>query len=130
MTDSLVDDNPFAAEAEQRWPQQYAQSQSRYEALSVAARREIQDRHQDIAEQLGHLKRSGASADSSEVQEQIDRHYEWVCNFWTPTGEAYIGLGQMYVDDERFAATYEKVSEGLADFIRRAILHYAASNLT
>ena len=36
----------------------------------------------------------------------------------------YLGLGKMYVEDERFTAYYEKYREGLAEFIYRAIEIY------
>lgn len=52
-------------------------------------------------------------------------HKEWL-NFTWPSysKEAHAGLAQMYVDDERFAAYYEKACEGGAKFLRDAILIY------
>ena len=48
---------------------------------------------------------------------------------WTPGRDAYIGLGRMYVDDERFTATYDAVAPGLAPYLRDAIAVYAESDL-
>jgi DNA-binding transcriptional MerR regulator len=123
------DNNPYADEARERWPNQYADSQQRYGRLTREQQQEIQERHQDIAAKLADLFKAQVAADAPEVQEQIDRHYGWICEFWTPSAEAYRGLGQMYVDDERFASNYNDLAEGLAPFIRGAILHYASSNL-
>ena len=44
---------------------------------------------------------------------------------WTPTAQAYRGLGQLYVDDERFSARYEQIAPGLAAYQRDAMIVYA-----
>jgi hypothetical protein len=121
--------NPHADEAAQRWPDSFAESQSRLAKLTVPQQREIFAQHGIIAVALTQLMLEGKEPHSAEVQEQIGEHYRWICNFWTPDLAGYVALGQMYVDDERFKATYEGFAEGLAEFIRRGILHYAASNL-
>lgn len=127
--DGFAVENPYAEEAQQRWPDTYAQSQARIAKLPKEEQKRIFEQHGEIARGLGDLLKSGAAADSVPVQELIDRHYKWICNFWTPDAKSYSALGQMYVDDERFTATYESFAPGLALFIRDAILHHAASNL-
>jgi hypothetical protein len=42
-----------------------------------------------------------------------------------PTKEYLIGLGEMYVADPRFGATYDRHGEGTAEFIRDALKVYA-----
>jgi hypothetical protein len=37
---------------------------------------------------------------------------EGICRFWTPNAAAFRNLGAMYVGDERFKATYEKIAAG------------------
>ena len=39
--------------------------------------------------------------------------------------EAFKGLGQMYVDDERFTKSIDGFGEGLATFMRDAMMVYA-----
>ena len=131
MTESFdgFEQNPYAYEAEQRWPDNFAESQKRMGKLSPQQRGDVIEVGNEITRQLAALFKSEAAADSPEVQEQIDRHYNWVCNFWTPQRESYIGLGEMYVADARFTAHYNEFAVGLAPFIRDAILHYATSNL-
>lgn len=52
-------------------------------------------------------------------------HKKWLLFYWDAyTPEAHRGLGQMYVDDERFKAYYEKIAPGAAEFLRDAILNY------
>jgi MerR family transcriptional regulator, thiopeptide resistance regulator len=53
-----------------------------------------------------------------------------VCGFWTPNRASYAGLGELYVEDERFAASYEKVRPGLAAYMREAMKEYARQRLS
>ena len=127
---SLVSsENPYASEAEQRWPDNFAQSQARMAKLSPTERGDVIEAGNQITRELAQAFNGEMAADSPDVQELIDRHYLWVCNFWTPQRDSYIGLGQMYVDDPRFTAHYNEFAVGLAPFIRDAILRYATLNL-
>ena len=122
-------DDPYAEEAQQRWPEQYAESQRRLKRLSKQEQRELFERGGAITAAIGAQFTDGAAADSPQVQVLIAAHHDWVAAFWTPNREAYIGLGRMYVDDPRFAANYEKVAPGLAVFMRDAIAVWAHANL-
>jgi hypothetical protein len=42
--------------------------------------------------------------------------------------EAHAGLAKMYVEDRHFAAYYDKVHPGGAEFLRDAILIYTGEN--
>jgi hypothetical protein len=63
------------------------------------------------------------------VQAAIARHHAWIENFYPCPAEMYRGLGQMYVDDPRFTATFDKVRPGLAVFMRDAMAYYAGQAL-
>lgn len=125
----LVVTNQYESEAQQRWPDTFAQSQAHLGKLSPTERGQIIEDGNQITRELASMLNAKVAADAPEVQELIDRHYKWVCNFWTPTQDSYIALGQMYLDDERFTAHYDEFESGLANFIRDAILRYASSNL-
>jgi DNA-binding transcriptional MerR regulator len=59
------------------------------------------------------------------AQKAAQLHKEWLCYFWTHySKEAHAGLAQMYVDDERFKANYDKEQPGTAEFLRDAIRIY------
>jgi DNA-binding transcriptional MerR regulator len=59
------------------------------------------------------------------AQQAADLHKQWICFFWpTYSKEAHAGLAQMYVDDERFTAYYDKEQPGTAEFLRDAIAIY------
>ncbi|MCL5256635.1 MAG: TipAS antibiotic-recognition domain-containing protein [Chloroflexi bacterium] len=60
-----------------------------------------------------------------EVQKLIDRHFRQINErYYTCTIEIYRGLGDLYVNDERFKANYEMVRQGLAEFMRAAMHVY------
>ncbi len=59
------------------------------------------------------------------AQKACELHKKWLCYLWDHySKEAHIGLAQMYVDDPRFTAYYDKIAVGCAEFLRDAILIY------
>ncbi|EUJ44620.1 MerR family transcriptional regulator [Listeria riparia] len=61
------------------------------------------------------------------AQEVAALHKEWLSTYWdTYSKEAHAGLAQMYVDDERFTAYYDKDQPGLAAFLRDAIVIFTS----
>ncbi|MCX8131495.1 MAG: TipAS antibiotic-recognition domain-containing protein [Clostridia bacterium] len=57
------------------------------------------------------------------AQEAAELHKKWLTYYWSEySKEAHAGLAQMYVDDERFRAYYDKIQPGTAVFLRDAIL--------
>ncbi|MFY0546441.1 MerR family transcriptional regulator [Brevibacillus sp. H7] len=71
----------------------------------------------------------GEAVDSPEVQKLVQKHFEWINNFYTPTKEVYAGLGDLYVDHPDFRKFYEKYHPQLAEYLRDAIKIYADQNL-
>ena len=56
-------------------------------------------------------------------------HKKWLCHYWDSySEEAHVGIAQMYVDDERFTAYYDKIAPGCAVFLRDAVLAFVESN--
>lgn len=59
------------------------------------------------------------------AQKAADLHKQWLTYYWKEySKEAHAGLAQMYVDDERFTAYYDKEQPGTAVFLRDAIHIY------
>ena len=124
-----VIENPYAAEAEARWASEYQASLKRFGLLSDAEQAAAVDRGERLRDELAELFTSGAPAKDELVQLLIASHYDWICLFWTPNREQYIGLGQMYGQDPRFTEFYDKKANGLADFIGEAIRVWSENNL-
>ncbi|MEJ8305417.1 MerR family transcriptional regulator [Saccharibacillus sacchari] len=62
---------------------------------------------------------------SPPAQEAIGDWYVFLGNFGTYSYEAFAGLGEMYVQDERFKQNIDKYGEGLAAFMSEAMAVYA-----
>jgi len=80
---------------------------------------------------LATLKAALATGDpaSQLAQQAADLHRQWLSYFWDSyTKEAHAGVAQMYVDDERFTAYYDREQPGTAAFLRDAILIYTGAN--
>ncbi|MBW0104027.1 MerR family transcriptional regulator [Pseudonocardia sp. KRD291] len=121
--------DPYAAEARERWPEQYAQSRERtagWGPEQVAAMHAEKDA---VHRRLAELMAAGDPVDAPAVQDAVAAHHAWVGRFWTPGRAAYEGLGRMYADDPRFTATVDGYRAGLSPYLRDAIAVYAAAHL-
>lgn len=115
----------------QRWgnTDAYKQSVERVGKMSKADLERVKAESEDIRVQTGKLMQEGFSFDSSKVQQQIDRFYNHLYNFYDPSYALFKGLGEMYVSDPRFTKVYEDITEGLAQFMKEAMAFYADKNL-
>jgi len=63
------------------------------------------------------------------AQKAVRLHKEWLGIWWDQyTPEYHAGLGQMYVEDERFRQHYDVRREGAAEFLRDAIFVFTGVN--
>ena len=117
-------------EARDRWPDQFDQVRSVAQAMPPG---EMVAEQQQLTAQMirmAELMTAGRAPADPAVQAEVDQHYRWVARFWAPSAEAYRNLGQLYVDDHRFRANYERITEGLATFQRDAMTFYADERLS
>lgn len=56
----------------------------------------------------------------------VELHRKWLGNWGEYSDGMHVGLGRMYVEDERFAAHYDALRKGAAVFLRDAIEAYYA----
>lgn len=128
------DHTQYKKEVEQKWGRQaYADSDAWWRSLSDGEKRAFQSEITDIAEGFAEASQRGLDVRSQEVQELTQRQYEWVGTGWggtQPSAEAFIGLGQIYVDDPRFGATYTSEGRNYATYVRDAMTAYAEDRLT
>ncbi|MGV9836233.1 MerR family transcriptional regulator [Nocardia niigatensis] len=123
----------YQDEVTQRWGKDAWERGDRWwNAKSDSEKRAFQQTHLDIAADYGRARAAGLPVDSHEVQEIVQRHYEWLAA--TPTGAAinaqyFNGLGDMYVADPRFAKNYDKHGQGTAEYVRDAMRVYADTRL-
>ncbi len=83
-------------------------------------------RMQTLAEELSMTLKAAMETDDPAgelAQKACALHKEWLlCTWASYSPEAHKGLAQMYVDDERFTAYYDKIAPGCAVFLRDAIM--------
>jgi DNA-binding transcriptional MerR regulator len=123
------DDARYAAEARRRWPGQYEESRRHADSLTAEDKARIGRESTAAMIRMAELMAAGTSVDDEAVQREVHAHYVGVCRFWTPDARAFRCLGQMYVDDGRFTANYERIAVGLAAYYRDAMAAYAGTRL-
>ncbi len=123
------DPNAHEDEARARWGNTSAHAEAARRTKTytketwAAIRAEAQAIHEGFAAAMD----AGKAPDGPEARALADRARMHIDRWFYPCSpEMHAALGQMYVDDPRFAATYEKVREGLAQFVRDAIVGAAA----
>lgn len=80
-------------------------------------------------EKLIELIDAGHEPGDPEVLDVLDGHHRWLSGFWTPDRESYTGLGDLYADDPRFRANFDRTDPRLAEFLRAAMAAYARARL-
>ncbi|RYV50131.1 MerR family transcriptional regulator [Pengzhenrongella frigida] len=125
------DNSAYDAEARERWGDEPVdRSNAAWARLGPAGQAEHHRETAAIGTGLAAAMADGATPDDDRVQALVARHFAQIVVFWTPTAAAYAGLGQMYVDDERFTSTYDAFAPGLAVYLRDAMAVYARVNLS
>lgn len=82
-----------------------------------------QEKFNEIYRNLASLRH--LSLDSKEAQKGIHEWYQFLNKMGNYSLEAFKGLEQMYVNDERFTKNIDGFGEGLAAFMRDAMAVYA-----
>ena len=118
------------AEARERWPEQWEQSARFTEGLTAQDTERMQRAQTASIIRMAELMVAGTDVADPVVQAEIDAAYRTVCQMWTPDAAAFTNLGQMYVDDPRFTATYDAIAPGLAAYFRDGMARYADTRLS
>jgi DNA-binding transcriptional MerR regulator len=122
------DQGQYEQEVTERWgADAWKRGQDWWKGMSDDDKRDFQQEHLDLAAGYAAAREAGERVDSARVQSLVERHYRWIAAGWQqaePSLDAFVGLGDMYVADERFAANYGG-TEG-ATFVRDAIRAFAA----
>ncbi|WP_349947542.1 MerR family transcriptional regulator [Lacrimispora sp. BS-2] len=85
---------------------------------------ELEELTEDLNQTLKAAIEQGDPADEL-AQKACGLHKKWLCFYWEAySEEAHKGVTQMYVDDPRFTAYYDKIAPGCAVFLRDAVEIY------
>ncbi|MFD6415560.1 MerR family transcriptional regulator [Streptomyces sp. NPDC060194] len=125
------DPDRYAAEAEDRWggTDAYAESARRTAAYTKDDWIRVQAEQTDWNNRFAALMATGADAADEAAMDLAEEARALIRrNYYDCTYEIHVGLGEMYVADERFTAYYEAIRPGMAAFLRDAILANALRN--
>ncbi|CAH0293544.1 HTH-type transcriptional activator mta [Peribacillus sp. Bi96] len=116
--------NPYEQEARKLWGDKAVdESNAKVAGMSKEAQKAVSE----IYTKLASIRNS--SPESEEAQAAIKEWYDCLNqNFGTYSLDAFKGLGQMYVDDQRFTKNIDQYGDGLAKFMCDAMGHFADAN--
>ncbi|GGH31754.1 MerR family transcriptional regulator [Paenibacillus segetis] len=119
--------NPYEQEARERWGNAAVeQANDKVGKMSKSGQEALSEGMNDIYRKLANLR--GTSPQSAEAQAAIGEWYDFLNRLGSYSSEAFKGLGQMYVDDERFTKNIDQFGEGLAQFMCEAMSVFAENN--
>jgi hypothetical protein len=124
VTDSRGPEARHAAEAERRWgrTRAFRESQRRAADYGPADWLRIQTEAADIERRLAEVMLAGWPADSAAAMDLAEDHRDHLSRWFYACGpDLHRSLGDLYVEDPRFAAHYDERTPGLARFVRTAI---------
>ncbi|GAA3032549.1 MerR family transcriptional regulator [Kitasatospora albolonga] len=122
----------WETEAEQRWGGTDAWKESRRRTARYTKEdwAKLQQEQAALNERLAAAMKAGVAPGSADGTALAEEHRLQITGAFYDCGhEMHRCLGEMYVADPRFTATYEKVAPGLAHWLRDAIVANADAHL-
>lgn len=134
MTDDLYnipkdpDINQYQDEIKQRWgnTDTYKQSMKKINHMTQIEMAKLKADGEKFTQTIADNMDKGVS--HPDVQSLIKKHHDGIEFFYNCPLAMYKNIGQMYVDDTRFTAYYDKYKPGLAIFMRDAINYFCDKN--
>lgn len=124
---NMIDDNEkkYGEEIRLKYGEkQIDKSNRKIKAMSKEKYAEIKKLSEDVISILNEAFITGDPAGEL-AQKAVELHRKWLSFYWDSyTKEAHVAITQMYVDDERFTAYYDKKQSGVTVFLRDAVLIY------
>lgn len=115
--------NPYEQEARERWGNEKV-DQANANVAGMSA--EQQQQFNEIFRKLAAIR--SLSPTSAEAQTAIKEWYHMLNTISKYSLDAFKGLGQMYIIDERFTKNIDQFGEGLAVFMSEAMAYFADTN--
>ncbi len=108
-------------------PEMVKTSAKRWHSYSKTEKERIMQEGNAVYEALQQAMPNGAA--SPEAQAGIADWRKHMSYFWTPNLDQLVGLADLYNDDPRFKANFDKIDPQLAEFVREAVKIYVETNL-
>ena len=119
------DHSKHEKEAQERWghTEAYKESQRRVKNYSKDDWARIKNEAESFNQQMAAVMKSGKPASDPAATAIAEQHRQHIDRWFYPCShKMHTALGEMYVQDPRFAENYEKVAPGLAQYMRDAIV--------
>jgi len=120
------DETRYEEETKQRWGNtpQYAESQKRWAGYSKQQKEAIKEEGSRLTTRMV-CSDPEASPDDPDVQAAIGEYHAYINKYFYACAVDYLrGLADMWVEDQRFAANFERIRQGGAEFVRKAVNIY------
>ena len=119
--------NEYAKEAREKWGdtaayKEYAEKTADY---SEDKHKQVNSAMDERIAEFADCKRNGFAPESQKTQALVKKWQDFITeNYYTCTKEILVGLGEMYVADERFQKNIDRHGDGTAQFMSDAIKLY------
>lgn len=116
-------ENPYEQEARERWGDKAVdESNTKIDSMSKGGKQALETEFNAIYRELAAIRHT--SPESDVAQNGIQIWYDFLNRLGNYSLDAFRGLGQMYVEDERFTKNIDQFGDGLAVFMRDAMAVY------
>ena len=126
-----ADPTRFETEVRRRWGDDAWESGvCRHGSMAAERQRSEEERARDLTAALRDAATQGEDPAGPRLQALIALHHRWVADWWggrDPDADAYRGLADLYVADERFSAVYGGPEN--AEVLRAAMHLWAREHL-
>ena len=119
------DPTQYEAEARERWGHTDAYRESARRSAGYGEREWTQIRAEAdaVVADFARLLAAGEAADGEEARVVAEHHRQHITRwFYAVSPQMHRNLAEMYIADERFAASYERVAPGLARYVHDAVV--------
>lgn len=117
----------YKAEAQEKWggTDAYKEYEEKTKNYSDEKQNTLISGMDNIMAEFALCMKNNKSPDSSEAESLVKKLQSYITeNYYHCTKEILIGLGQMYVADERFKNNIDKHGDGTVEYILKAITVY------
>ncbi len=123
------DPDQYEDEVRERWggTEAYRQSRERTASYTKEDWKRATERFDELHHRMADLMEAGDPAGSEVAMDTAEEHRRFISGtYYDCSHEMHTCLGDMYVSDPRFTATYDRIRPGLAVYLRDAIAANAA----
>lgn len=118
------DPSQYEQEVRERWGESEAYKESARRAARYTKQdwQRFKDESEEITTAIVAAMDAGRPPTDPQAMDAVERHRLQIDRWFYPCSrEMHAALGEMYVADPRFTATYEKMHTGMARYVRDAI---------